>query len=71
MVMMRSDALSTLLGLGFNRSELHQTVTDFSGGWRVRLNLARALMTPSDVLLLDEPTNHLDLTQCFGFSLGC
>ena len=50
-----------LLGLGFNRSELHQTVTDFSGGWRVRLNLARALMTPSDVLLLDEPTNHLDL----------
>ena len=50
-----------LLGLGFDRSELHQTVTDFSGGWRVRLNLARALMTPSDVLLLDEPTNHLDL----------
>ena len=50
-----------LLGLGFDRSELHHTVTDFSGGWRVRLNLARALMTPSDVLLLDEPTNHLDL----------
>lgn len=50
-----------LLGLGFDRSELSQTVTDFSGGWRVRLNLARALMTPSDVLLLDEPTNHLDL----------
>jgi len=50
-----------LLGLGFARAELSQTVTDFSGGWRVRLNLARALMTPSDVLLLDEPTNHLDL----------
>lgn len=50
-----------LLGLGFDRRELNNTVTDFSGGWRVRLNLARALMTPSDVLLLDEPTNHLDL----------
>ena len=50
-----------LLGLGFSSSELSNTVTDFSGGWRVRLNLARALMTPSDVLLLDEPTNHLDL----------
>lgn len=50
-----------LLGLGFDRHELNNTVTDFSGGWRVRLNLARALMTPSDVLLLDEPTNHLDL----------
>jgi ATP-binding cassette subfamily F protein 3 len=50
-----------LLGLGFKRAEVHSAVTDFSGGWRVRLNLARALMTPSDVLLLDEPTNHLDL----------
>ena len=50
-----------LLGLGFSSSELSNAVTDFSGGWRVRLNLARALMTPSDVLLLDEPTNHLDL----------
>ena len=50
-----------LLGLGFNQTELNNAVTDFSGGWRVRLNLARALMTPSDVLLLDEPTNHLDL----------
>ncbi len=50
-----------LHGLGF-RSETHdQAVSAFSGGWRVRLNLARALMTPSDLLLLDEPTNHLDL----------
>ena len=56
-----SRAAKLLHGLGFP-SHTHDTpVGEFSGGWRVRLNVARALMTPSDLLLLDEPTNHLDL----------
>ena len=54
-------AQSLILGLGFKVSELHNPVNSFSGGWRMRLQLARALMCPSDILLLDEPTNHLDM----------
>jgi ATP-binding cassette subfamily F protein 3 len=50
-----------LTGLGFSAEQLEHAVSQFSGGWRIRLNLAQALMTPSDLLLLDEPTNHLDL----------
>ncbi|WCM91089.1 ATP-binding cassette domain-containing protein [Acidovorax sp. NCPPB 2350] len=57
--MPRAQAL--ILGLGFKVEELDRPVNSFSGGWRMRLQLARALMCPSDVLLLDEPTNHLDL----------
>ncbi|NPT62024.1 ABC-F family ATP-binding cassette domain-containing protein [Paraburkholderia elongata] len=55
----RAQAL--IQGLGFSAAQLGQPVNSFSGGWRMRLQLARALMCPSDLLLLDEPTNHLDL----------
>jgi ATP-binding cassette subfamily F protein 3 len=57
----QSRAEQLLLGLGFSLDQMRQPVASFSGGWRMRLNLAQALMCPSDLLLLDEPTNHLDL----------
>ena len=57
----RSRAEELLHGLGFSHEQLNEPVASFSGGWRMRLNLAQALMCPSDLLLLDEPTNHLDL----------
>lgn len=58
----RAEAL--IRGLGFADSDADRPVSAFSGGWRIRLNLAQALMRPSDLLLLDEPTNHLDLDAC-------
>lgn len=57
----KARAAELLHGLGFSNADLARPVSDFSGGWRVRLNLAKALMCRSDLLLLDEPTNHLDL----------
>ena len=57
----QARAASILAGLGFAASDLQQPYAQFSGGWRIRLNLAKALMSPCDLLLLDEPTNHLDL----------
>lgn len=56
-----SRAERLLVGLGFANKEFHYGLDQFSGGWRIRLNLAQTLMCPSDLLLLDEPTNHLDL----------
>ncbi|CAK9886516.1 MAG: putative ABC transporter ATP-binding protein YheS [Candidatus Erwinia impunctatus] len=57
----QARAATLLHGLGFSQHQLQQPVSDFSGGWRMRLNLAQALICRSDLLLLDEPTNHLDL----------
>ena len=57
----KARASAMLHGLGFSDGQLNNAVSDFSGGWRMRLNLAQALIRPSDLLLLDEPTNHLDL----------
>lgn len=55
------DVEKTLLGLGFERSDFHRPTSDFSGGWRMRIELAKLLLQNPDVLLLDEPTNHLDI----------
>lgn len=57
----QARASRLLQGLGFHSEQLHKPIKSFSGGWRMRLNLAQALLCPSDLLLLDEPTNHLDL----------
>ncbi|HUG24995.1 ABC-F family ATP-binding cassette domain-containing protein [Piscinibacter sp.] len=57
----RSRAQAMMMGLGFTVAQLDAPVNSFSGGWRMRLQLARALMCPADLMLLDEPTNHLDL----------
>ncbi|MBO5272955.1 MAG: ABC-F family ATP-binding cassette domain-containing protein [Muribaculaceae bacterium] len=55
------DVEKTLLGLGFKRTELDSPTSEFSGGWRMRIELAKLLLKNPDVLLLDEPTNHLDI----------
>lgn len=60
-----SRAASLLAGLGFSEAEQSNPVKSFSGGWRMRLNLAQALLCRSDLLLLDEPTNHLDLDTMY------
>lgn len=56
-----ADVEKTLLGLGFNREDFNRPTSDFSGGWRMRIELAKMLLKNPDVLLLDEPTNHLDI----------
>lgn len=55
------DVEKALLGLGFMREDFNRPTSDFSGGWRMRIELAKLLLQNPDVLLLDEPTNHLDI----------
>ncbi|MFC1962596.1 ABC-F family ATP-binding cassette domain-containing protein [Chloroflexota bacterium] len=61
------EAKAVLSGLGFAESDFHRSLTDFSGGWLMRVALAKLLLLSPDVLLLDEPTNHLDLESCIWF----
>lgn len=56
-----ADIEKTLIGLGFERSDFHRKTSEFSGGWRMRIELAKMLLRRPDVILLDEPTNHLDI----------
>ncbi|WP_133128005.1 ABC-F family ATP-binding cassette domain-containing protein [Legionella nagasakiensis] len=60
-----AQAAAIMAGLGFSTADQQANVNQFSGGWRMRLNLARCLMKPADLLLLDEPTNHLDMEAIF------
>lgn len=60
-----AQAATIMSGLGFNRDQQQESVNSFSGGWRMRLSLARCLMKPAALLLLDEPTNHLDMEAIF------
>jgi len=60
-----AQAAAIMSGLGFNSQSQHQAVNQFSGGWRMRLSLARCLIKPADLFLLDEPTNHLDMEAIF------
>lgn len=57
----QAEIEKTLLGLGFLRSDFNRSTSEFSGGWRMRIELAKLLLQRPDVLLLDEPTNHLDI----------
>ncbi len=65
------NATKILIGLGFSQEQINMPVNAFSGGWRVRLQLARALLSPSDLLLMDEPTNHLDLEAIIWLEKWC
>ncbi len=67
----QARAAALMAGLGFPDADHRRKVREFSGGWRVRLQLARALMCRSDLLLLDEPTNHLDLDAVLWLEAGC